>query len=83
MSESTSKRIGVALIVLSMVAAAVLHFSGIEFVRAMGSETSGNTTMIYFKTHWSVLVLGGVAITGLLFIVLAGRRRRRHGESLP
>jgi len=83
MSVTTRKRIGVALIVLSVVAAAVLHFSRIEFLRLMDSETTGNMTVIHFKLHWSALVLGAVALAGLLFIVLPGRRRSSHRGSSP
>ena len=83
MHTSTRKKLGVALIVLSAISVAVLHFSDVEFVRLMDSQTTGSMITIFLKLHWTLLLLGAVAFAGLLCLVLPGRRGGTRGESSP
>ena len=83
MHTSTCKKLGVALIVLSLVGAAALHFFGVELVRLMGSQTTASMTMISLKLHWSMLALGALTLAGVLFVVIPERRRNSLGEHSP
>ena len=83
MHTSTRKKLGVALIVLSVVGVAALYLLGVELVRLMDSHTTDSMTMIFLKLHWSLLVLAALALAGVLFVVLPERHRNSHGGRSP
>jgi hypothetical protein len=80
MGMSPRKRIGVALVVLSIVGALVFALAGFQLVRLIPSQPPGNMTVIRLELHWSLLVFGVMALIGLLCIVLPNRLRDRHRE---
>jgi len=79
MKTSTRKWFGVVLLVAAVVAAVVLQLSGLGFL-GVEHRSAPNMEWLGISLHWSVFIVGAVAVAGLLCLILPPRPRSTNGE---
>ena len=73
MKTSTRKRLGAAMLVMSLLVALVLYVSGTPLLTLQESHTSsfpgGSATAAQFEMHWPLLAVCASALLGLVAFV--------------